>query len=77
MIPSLPGFAFSSPLTGRGWGTTRTAAAWVQLMRRLGYQRYGAAGNDAGSMVSPQVGLLDPGRRHRGARDPGLLLSVR
>ena len=34
VIPSLPGFGFSSPLTGRGWGTTRTAAAWVQLMRR-------------------------------------------
>jgi pimeloyl-ACP methyl ester carboxylesterase len=60
VIPSLPGFGFSSPLTGRGWGTTRTAAAWVQLMRRLGYQRYGAAGNDAGSMVSPEVGRLDP-----------------
>src|SRR5947208_11839031 len=29
-------------------------------MRRLGYQRYGAAGNDAGSMVSPEVGRLDP-----------------
>src|SRR6185437_10491564 len=60
VVPSLPGFAFSSPLTGRGWGTTRTAAAWVQLMRRLGYQRYGAAGNDAGSMVSPEIGRLDP-----------------
>ena len=56
VIPSLPGFAFSSPLAGRGWGTTRTAAAWVQLMRRLGYQRYGAAGNDAGS----QQGLRFP-----------------
>ena len=59
VIPSLPGFAFSSPLTGRGWGTRRTAAAWVQLMRRLGYERYGAAGNDAGSMISPEVGRLD------------------
>ena len=56
VIPSLPGFAFSSPLTGRGWSTARTAAAWVQLMRRLGYQRYGAAGNDAGSMISPEIG---------------------
>ena len=60
VIPSLPGFAFSSPLTSRGWGTARTAAAWVELMRRLGYQRYGAAGNDAGSMVSPEIGRLDP-----------------
>jgi len=60
VVPSLPGFAFSSPLTSRGWSTARTAAAWVELMRRLGYQRYGAAGNDAGSMISPEIGRLDP-----------------
>lgn len=60
VIPSLPGFAFSAPLTTTGWGTRRTAAAWVELMRRLGYQKYGAVGNDAGSMISPEVGRLDP-----------------
>src|SRR6266566_5280835 len=62
VVPSLPGFAFSSPLTSRGWSTARTAAAWAELMRRLGYQRYGAAGNDAGSMISPEIGRLDPDR---------------
>ncbi len=62
VIPSLPGFAFSAPLTDRGWGTQRTAAAWAELMRRLGYERYGAAGNDAGSMLSPEIGRLDPER---------------
>ena len=61
VIPSLPGFAFSAPVTSKGWGTHRTAAAWVELMRRLKYPRYGAAGNDAGSMISPEVGRLDPG----------------
>ncbi|HZR50303.1 MAG TPA: epoxide hydrolase [Streptosporangiaceae bacterium] len=60
VIPSLPGFGFSSPLRGQGWSTARTAGAWAELMRRLGYQRYGAAGNDAGSMISPEVGRLDP-----------------
>jgi epoxide hydrolase len=60
VIPSLPGFAFSAPLKDRGWSTRRTAAAWAALMRRLGYARYGAAGNDAGSMISPEVGRLDP-----------------
>jgi epoxide hydrolase len=60
VIPSLPGFAFSAPLKDRGWSTQRTAAAWVTLMRRLGYQRYGAAGNDAGSMISPEMGRQDP-----------------
>jgi epoxide hydrolase len=60
VIPSLPGFAFSAPLTGQGWSTQRTAAAWAALMHRLGYQRYGAAGNDAGSMISPEIGRADP-----------------
>ena len=52
--------AFSAPLADRGWSTQRTAAAWAELMHRLGYDRYGAVGNDAGSMISPEVGRLDP-----------------
>ena len=60
VIPSLPGFGFSGPATGRGWGTVRTARAWAQLMERLGYDRYGAAGNDAGSMISPEIGRAAP-----------------
>jgi pimeloyl-ACP methyl ester carboxylesterase len=60
VIPSLPGFGFSAPLVGRGWSTRRTAAAWAELMRRLGYERYGAAGNDAGSMISPEIGRIAP-----------------
>jgi pimeloyl-ACP methyl ester carboxylesterase len=59
VIPSLPGFGFSGPTTDKGWGTIRTARAWAELMRRLGYDRYGAAGNDAGSMISPELGRLD------------------
>jgi len=60
VIPSLPGFAFSAPLRQTGWGIPRTASAWAELMHRLGYQSYGAAGNDAGSMISPEIGRLDP-----------------
>jgi pimeloyl-ACP methyl ester carboxylesterase len=60
VIPSLPGFGFSGPTTETGWGTARTARAWAELMRRLGYTRYGAAGNDAGSMISPELGRLYP-----------------
>jgi hypothetical protein len=48
VIPSLPGFGFSSPARNAGWGTQRTARAWAELMARLGYDRYGAVGNDAG-----------------------------
>lgn len=60
VIPSIPGFGFSGPTTERGWNQYRVAAAWAELMRRLGYERYGAVGNDAGSMISPEVGRVDP-----------------
>jgi pimeloyl-ACP methyl ester carboxylesterase len=60
VIPSLPGFAFSGPTTTPGWDAARTARAWAQLMRRLGYDRYGAHGNDAGAIVAPLQGRLDP-----------------
>ncbi|HKA67879.1 MAG TPA: epoxide hydrolase [Actinomycetes bacterium] len=62
VIPSLPGFAFSGPTRESGWSRYRTARAWAELMRRLGYDRYGAVGNDVGSEVSPEVGRVDPDR---------------
>ena len=60
VIPSLPGFGFSGHTTEKGWDQYRTAEAWAELMRRLGYDRYGAHGNDAGAIVSPTLGRLDP-----------------
>ncbi|MEV4753782.1 epoxide hydrolase family protein [Micromonospora sp. NPDC049559] len=60
VIPSLPGFGFSGPTRERGWNRYRTARAWAELMRRLGYDRYGAAGNDGGSFVAPELGRVDP-----------------
>ncbi|MFI5591822.1 TIGR03086 family metal-binding protein [Amycolatopsis sp. NPDC051758] len=60
VIPSLPGFGFSGPTKAAGWDKYRTAAAWAELMSRLGYESYGAVGNDAGSMISPEIGRLAP-----------------
>ncbi|MGV9366214.1 TIGR03086 family metal-binding protein [Amycolatopsis sp. NPDC003731] len=60
VIPSLPGFGFSGPTRSAGWDTHRTAAAWAELMSRLGYEKYGAVGNDGGSMISPEIGRLAP-----------------
>lgn len=60
VIPSLPGFGFSGPTRSPGWNRYRTARAWVELMNRLGYERYGAVGNDGGSFVSPEIGRIDP-----------------
>ncbi|MER6808992.1 epoxide hydrolase family protein [Spirillospora sp. NPDC000708] len=60
VIPSLPGFGFSGHTAEKGWGAARTADAWHELMRRLGYDRYGAHGNDAGAIVSPEIGRRHP-----------------
>jgi pimeloyl-ACP methyl ester carboxylesterase len=60
VIPSLPGFAFSGPTRETGWGVGRIARAWAELMRRLGYDRYGAQGGDFGSIVSPELGRVAP-----------------
>jgi pimeloyl-ACP methyl ester carboxylesterase len=59
VIPSLPGFGFSGPTRSAGWNRYRTTRAWAELMSRLGYDRYGAVGNDAGSMISPELGRID------------------
>ena len=60
VVPSLPGFGFSGPTRQPGWHAGRTARAWAELMRRLGYDRYGAHGNDAGAIVAPFQGRVDP-----------------
>ncbi len=59
VIPAIPGFGFSGPTRERGWTTVRTARAWAELMRRLGYDRYGAQGGDFGALVSPELGRVD------------------
>jgi pimeloyl-ACP methyl ester carboxylesterase len=59
VAPSLPGYAFSTPLSAAGWSMGRTARAWIELMRRLGYQRYGVHGGDIGGGVSGMVAALD------------------
>ncbi len=60
ITPSIPGFGFSGPTREPGWTTRRVAAAWAELMSRLGYRRYGAQGGDTGAIVSPELGRLDP-----------------
>jgi pimeloyl-ACP methyl ester carboxylesterase len=59
VIPSLPGYGFSSRPTQRGWGVERIAAAWARLMADLGYDHYGAAGSDWGTSVSSALGAMD------------------
>ncbi|WP_431287163.1 epoxide hydrolase family protein [Roseateles chitinivorans] len=60
VIPSVPGMGLSSPLASAGWDAARTAAAWDTLMKRLGYERYGAQGGDVGALVARELGILAP-----------------
>src|SRR5437763_733376 len=60
VIPSLPGSGFSGPVTEPGWTSRRIAGALAELMRRLGYERYGAQGGDYGAFVAPDLGRVDP-----------------
>ncbi len=57
VVPSLPGYGFSSPLTTTGINTWRTADLWDVLMREvLGYERYAAQGGDWGAILSAHMG---------------------
>ena len=60
VIPSLPGYGFSSHPREPGWGPERIAHAWDELMRRLGYQRYVAQGGDWGAVVTEAMGRQAP-----------------
>jgi pimeloyl-ACP methyl ester carboxylesterase len=56
VLPSLPGYGFSSEPAELGWDASRTARAWAELMRRLGYTRYVAQGGDVGALVTDLMG---------------------
>jgi pimeloyl-ACP methyl ester carboxylesterase len=60
VVPSIPGFGFSGPTRSPGWNVPRVARARGELMRRLGYERYGAQGGDWGSGISRELGILFP-----------------
>ena len=60
VLPSVPGYGFSSEPTELGWWAGRVARAWPELMRRLGYARYVAQGGDVGAAVTDAMGRLSP-----------------
>jgi pimeloyl-ACP methyl ester carboxylesterase len=60
VCPSLPGYGFSDAPRELGWNPRRMAGAFVELMARLGYARYGAQGGDWGGIIVPHVADLDP-----------------
>jgi pimeloyl-ACP methyl ester carboxylesterase len=60
VIPSIPGYGFSAAPADVGWDSGRIAAAWAELMSRLGYTQYVAQGGDQGAGVTDAMGRLAP-----------------
>lgn len=62
VTPSLPGYAFSGRPDTTGWDIHHIARAWCELMARLGYPRFVAAGSDWGTSISTSIALQRPER---------------
>jgi pimeloyl-ACP methyl ester carboxylesterase len=60
IIPSMPGYGFSGRPTSAGWNPPRIAAAWMTLMKRLGYDRFLAQGGDWGALITEILGAIAP-----------------
>ena len=60
VIPSLPGYGFSGKPTETGWDPERIARAWIELMKRLDYNRYVAQGGDWGALITEEMALIAP-----------------
>jgi pimeloyl-ACP methyl ester carboxylesterase len=60
VLPSLPGYGLSAEPAELGWDLQRTARAWAELMRRLGYTRYVAQGGDVGAGVTDAMSRQEP-----------------
>ena len=60
VIPSMPGYGFSSKPTAAGWDPQHIARAWVVLMKRLGYNKFVAQGGDWGAIITEEMGAHAP-----------------
>src|SRR3990170_2472868 len=60
VVPSMPGFGFSTPVVDAGWMMARVARTYDALMRRLGYSSYGTHGSDGGARISRELASLEP-----------------
>jgi pimeloyl-ACP methyl ester carboxylesterase len=60
VIPSIPGYGFSSEPTEVGWNPGHVAQAWAELMNHLGYTRYVAQGGDVGALITDALGRQAP-----------------
>jgi pimeloyl-ACP methyl ester carboxylesterase len=57
IVPSLPGFGYSSVPPHPGTNAQEIARLWVKLMGEIGYERFAAQGGDIGASVTTALGL--------------------
>ena len=62
VVPSIPGFGYSVPVTEAGWTSGRIARAFARLMQELGYERYAVTGGDIGAGIAGGMSAADPDR---------------
>jgi len=77
VIPSLPGFGFSTPVVRPGLGITQAGAAFDAIMLALGYERYGVHGGDVGAGIAEELSIA-AGERILGSlivTDPGAIAT--
>jgi pimeloyl-ACP methyl ester carboxylesterase len=60
VVPSIPGYGFSEKPSTTGWDPVHIARAWIELMGRLGYERYVAQGGDWGAQITDTMGAEAP-----------------
>jgi pimeloyl-ACP methyl ester carboxylesterase len=60
VVPSVPGFGCSTPLAGPGWEISRSASVFAELMRKLGYDKYGLHGGDIGAGIVGRLAAVNP-----------------
>jgi pimeloyl-ACP methyl ester carboxylesterase len=60
VVPSIPGYGFSGKPVATGWDPAHIARAWVELMKRIGYDRFVAQGGDWGAIITDLMGAQAP-----------------
>jgi pimeloyl-ACP methyl ester carboxylesterase len=60
VIPSIPGFGFSTPVKEKGWNMFRIAGAFTSLMQQLGYEKFAVHGGDMGAGITSIMSALAP-----------------
>ncbi|WP_276371512.1 epoxide hydrolase family protein [Chryseolinea sp. H1M3-3] len=58
IIPSIPGFGFSTPVKEKGWNMFRIASAFTALMEQLGYEKFAVHGGDMGAGITSIMSAL-------------------